>query len=78
MPCTGSAAGSGGKQQWPRAKPVSRGRVGRATRPWHQRPGKTQRRPAGSVNDLEDTAVDLVIAMTHTAREDVRVELRIL
>jgi hypothetical protein len=33
---------------------------------------------AGSVNDLEDMAVDLVIAMTHSAREDVHVELRIL
>ena len=33
---------------------------------------------AGSVNDLEDMAVDLVIAMTHTAREDVHVELRIV
>ena len=33
---------------------------------------------AGSVNDLEDMAVDLVIAMTHTAREDVHVELRII
>ena len=33
---------------------------------------------ADSVNDLEDMAVDLVIAMTHTAREDVHVELRII
>jgi hypothetical protein len=33
---------------------------------------------ADSVNDLEDMAVDLVIAMTHTAREDVHVELRIV
>jgi hypothetical protein len=33
---------------------------------------------AGSVNELEDMAVDLVIAMTHTAREDVHVELRIV
>jgi protein-tyrosine-phosphatase len=33
---------------------------------------------AGSVDDLEDMAVDLVIAMTHTAREDVHVEMRIL
>jgi hypothetical protein len=33
---------------------------------------------AGSVNDLEDMAVDLVIAMTHTAREDVNVEVRIV
>jgi hypothetical protein len=33
---------------------------------------------AGSVDDLEDMAVDLVIAMTHTAREDVHVELRIV
>jgi hypothetical protein len=33
---------------------------------------------AGSVNDLEDMAIDLVIAMTHTAREDVHVELRIV
>ena len=31
---------------------------------------------AGSVNDLEDMAVDLVIAITHTAREEVQVELR--
>ena len=33
---------------------------------------------ADSVDDLEDMAVDLVIAMTHTAREDVHVELRII
>ena len=33
---------------------------------------------AGSVNDLEDMAIDLVIAMTHIAREDVHVELRIV
>ena len=33
---------------------------------------------ADSVDDLEDMAVDLVIAMTHTAREDVHVELRIV
>ena len=33
---------------------------------------------ADSVNDLEDMAVDLVIAMTHTAREEVHVELRIV
>jgi hypothetical protein len=33
---------------------------------------------AGSVNDLEDMAVDLVIAMTHTAREEVHVDLRIV
>lgn len=33
---------------------------------------------ADSVNDLEDMAVDLVIAMTHTSREDVHVELRII
>ncbi len=33
---------------------------------------------AGSVEDLEDMAVDLVIARTHTAREEVHVELRIV
>ncbi len=33
---------------------------------------------AGSVKDLEDMAVDLPIAMTHTAREEVHVELRIV
>ncbi len=33
---------------------------------------------AGSVNDLENMAIDLVIAMTHTAREDVHVEVRIV
>ena len=33
---------------------------------------------ADSVNDLEDMAVDLVIAMTHTAREDVHVEVHIV
>ena len=37
--------------------------------------GTTQ---ADSVDDLEEMAVDLVIAMTHTAPEDVHVELRIL
>ncbi len=37
--------------------------------------GTTQ---ADSVDDLEDVAVDLVIAMTHTAREEVQVELRIV
>ena len=33
---------------------------------------------AGSANDLEDMAVDLVIAMTHTPREKVHVEVRIV
>jgi hypothetical protein len=33
---------------------------------------------AASVNDLEDMAVDLVIAMTYTAREDVHIDLRIV
>ncbi len=33
---------------------------------------------AGSVNDLEDMEVDLVIAITHSAREDVHVEVRIV
>ena len=37
--------------------------------------GTTQ---AETVDDLEDMAVDLVTAMTHTARQDVHVELRIL
>jgi len=33
---------------------------------------------AVSVNDLEDMAVDLVIAMTHNPREKVHVEVRIV
>jgi hypothetical protein len=33
---------------------------------------------AVSVNDLEDMAVDLIIAMTHTPRERVHVEVRIV
>jgi hypothetical protein len=33
---------------------------------------------ASSVDDLEGMAVDLVVAMTHTTREDVHVELRIV
>ena len=33
---------------------------------------------AVSVDDLEDMAVDLVIATTHTARENVHVEVRIV
>ncbi len=37
--------------------------------------GTTQ---ADSVDDLEQMARDLVIAMTHTAREDVQVEVRIV
>jgi hypothetical protein len=37
--------------------------------------GTTQ---AETVDDLEDMAVDLVTAMTHTARQDVHVELRIV
>jgi hypothetical protein len=37
--------------------------------------GTTQ---AGRIDELEDMAVDLVIAMTHTAREDVHVEVRIV
>jgi hypothetical protein len=37
--------------------------------------GTTQ---ADSVDDLEQMAVDLVIAMTHTARQEVHVEVRIV
>jgi hypothetical protein len=37
--------------------------------------GTTQ---ADTVDDLEEMAVDLVVAMTHTAPEDVHVELRIV
>jgi hypothetical protein len=37
--------------------------------------GTTQ---ADSVDDLEEMAVDLVIAMTHTAPEEVRVQMRIV
>jgi hypothetical protein len=37
--------------------------------------GTTQ---AASVDDLEQSAVDLVTAMTHTAPQDVHVELRIV
>ena len=37
--------------------------------------GTTQ---ADSVDDIEEMAVELVIAMTHTAREDVHVRLRIV
>jgi hypothetical protein len=37
--------------------------------------GTTQ---AASVDDLHQVAVDLVIAMTHTASQDVHVELRIV
>jgi hypothetical protein len=37
--------------------------------------GTTQ---ADSVDDLEEMALDLVIAMTHTAPEDVHVELSIV
>ena len=33
---------------------------------------------AGSVDDLEETARDLVVAMTHTAREEVQVRMRIV
>lgn len=33
---------------------------------------------ADSIDDIEDMAVDLVIAMTHTAAEDVHVEVRIV
>jgi hypothetical protein len=33
---------------------------------------------ADSIDDIEDMAVDLVIAMTHTAPEDVRVQVRIV
>ena len=37
--------------------------------------GTTQ---ADSVDDLEEMAVDLVTAMTHTAPQDVHVQLRIV
>jgi len=37
--------------------------------------GTTQ---ADSVDDIEETAVDLVTAMTHTAPQDVHVEVRIV
>jgi hypothetical protein len=37
--------------------------------------GTTQ---ADTVDDIEDIAVDLVAAMTHTARRDVRVQVRIV
>ncbi len=37
--------------------------------------GSTQ---ADSMDDLEQAAVDLVIAMTHTAREGVHVEVRVI
>ena len=33
---------------------------------------------AGSVDDLEETALDLVVAMTHSAREEVQVRMRIV
>ena len=37
--------------------------------------GTTQ---AGTVDDIEAMAVDLVTAMTHTARQDVHVQVRIV
>jgi hypothetical protein len=37
--------------------------------------GTTQ---ADAVDDIEETAVDLVTAMTHTARADVHVHVRIV
>jgi len=37
--------------------------------------GTTQ---AGSVDDIEETALDLVVAMTHTAREEVHLQTRIV
>jgi hypothetical protein len=37
--------------------------------------GTTQ---ADTVGDIEEMAIDLVTAMTHTAREDVHVEVRIV
>jgi hypothetical protein len=37
--------------------------------------GSTQ---ADSIDDIEDMAVDLVIAMTHAARQDVHVQVRIV
>lgn len=33
---------------------------------------------ADGIDDIEDMAVDLVIAMTHTAAEDVHVDVRIV
>jgi hypothetical protein len=33
---------------------------------------------AGSVDDIEEMAVDLVTARTHTARQDVHVQVRIV
>jgi hypothetical protein len=33
---------------------------------------------ADAVDDIEETAVDLVTAMTHTARDDVHVQVRIV
>jgi hypothetical protein len=33
---------------------------------------------AGTVDDIEAMAVDLVTAMTHTTRQDVHVQVRIL
>jgi hypothetical protein len=33
---------------------------------------------ADTVDDLEETAVDLVTAMTHTAAQDVHVQVRIV
>ncbi|SDM23069.1 hypothetical protein SAMN05660642_01941 [Geodermatophilus siccatus] len=33
---------------------------------------------ADSVDDLEEMALDLVVAMTHTAREEVHVRMRIV
>ncbi len=37
--------------------------------------GTTQ---ADSIDDIEEMAVDLVIAMTHTAPQDVHVQVRII
>ncbi len=37
--------------------------------------GTTQ---ADSIDDVEELAIDLVVAMTHTAAEDVHVEVRIV
>ena len=33
---------------------------------------------AGSVDDVEEMALDLVVAMTHSAREEVQVQVRIV
>jgi len=33
---------------------------------------------AGTVDDIEEMAVDLVTVMTHTARQDVHVQVRIV